>query len=157
MAWRRYQGMLADYVFLIRVVSICDGCPFYSYQPLMAYVMFASCELSLHVCCLLTAWGAAHPPSCCPQPHTTGVCWASGKQENAFVSKKTLNTQSVECFFFCCWKSWRSTVRTASNDNTGSLQFIPFTKVAKLVVCDLDIRGCFPPFVFSAFDSCSIS
>lgn len=35
------RGPLADYVFLIRVVSICDGCPFYSHQPLMAYVMFS--------------------------------------------------------------------------------------------------------------------
>lgn len=48
------RGPLADYVFLIRVVSICDGCPFYSRQPLMANVMFATWELSPCVCCPLT-------------------------------------------------------------------------------------------------------
>ena len=60
------RGLLADYVFLIGVVSICDGCPFYSHQSLMAYVMFASCELPRRVCCPLTASGGAHCPPCRP-------------------------------------------------------------------------------------------
>lgn len=58
------RGPLADYVFLIRVVSICDGCPFYSHQPLMAYVMFAACKLSPCACCPLAAWGDAHGVHC---------------------------------------------------------------------------------------------
>lgn len=36
-------GLFADYVFLITVVSICDGCPFCSHQCVMAYVMFVTC------------------------------------------------------------------------------------------------------------------
>lgn len=58
------RGPLADYVFLIRVVSICDGCPFYSHQPLMAYVMFAACKLSPCAGCPLAAWGYAHGAHC---------------------------------------------------------------------------------------------
>jgi len=56
------RGPFADYVFLIRVVSICDGCPVYSYQHLMVYITFAGGELSSCVSWALTTRRVAHHP-----------------------------------------------------------------------------------------------
>lgn len=110
------RGPLADYVFLIRVVSICDGCPFYSHQPLMAYVMFASCELPRRVCCPLAARGGAHPPSCRPlsQLVYAGLLWK--QEENLLLRllvvfrpilfqhnwryQRSLSFFSISCFLF---------------------------------------------------------
>lgn len=88
------MGPFGDYVFLIRVVSICDGCPFHSYQYPTVCVMLRSCELLLFVSCPLTA-AESH---ICYLWHPHAVAWVMVCERNDWCpqSRMKLIPQWVE-------------------------------------------------------------
>lgn len=90
------RGPLADYVFLIRAVSICDGCPFYSRVLWWHTSCFAGCELPQCVWCPLTAWGGPHPPTT-PAATSTVSFW---KWEGEVVYQDTRHHRSLQHFIF---------------------------------------------------------
>lgn len=111
------RGPVADYVFLIRVVSICDGCPFCSRRPLMAHVMFARRELLLHMCVCPSHYLYPSPPSGVRRAETRGkthtlpqlICylftclWAKSIFSPLMYDE---TMQHMKCVLFCRFESW---------------------------------------------------